>query len=193
MTNRMCIFLSTIILGLSSTGLAMKLDPEKGSAQFLAIGRPAAIKILGTAKGPSGELQIRKSGNEFVINGEAVIDMDTFDTGIGMRDQHMKEKYLETGKSKNAVLKIENLKVPKELFSNGEEQKFAAKLLLHGVEKPVEVSMNVSGKDGVFTSESHFQIKISDYAIQIPTFSGITVADLVNVTVQIPIAEAELK
>ena len=193
MKKRMCILLGFVIVGVSSTVLAMKLDPDKGSAQFLAIGRPAAIKILGRSKGPSGELQIRKNGNEFVINGEAIIDMDTFDTGIDMRDQHMKEKYLETGKSKNAVLKIENLKVPKDLFSNGGEQKFAAKLLLHGVEKPIEVSMNVFGRDGTFISESRFQIKISDYAIQIPTFSGITVADLVNVTVKIPIAEAELK
>ena len=74
----------------------------------MAIGRPAAIKILGKSKGPSGELKIQKSDQDFLVNGEAIIDLDSFETGINMRDQHMKEKYLETGKGKNAKLIIEN-------------------------------------------------------------------------------------
>ncbi len=177
----------------ASMALAMKLDPEKGSSEFLAIGRPAAIKIWGKAKGPSGDLQIQKDEKEIVINGEAVIDMDTFDTGIAMRDQHMKEKYLETGKAKNAILKIENLKLPRAIFTKGGEMKFPAKLQLHGVEKPVEVVMNISSKDGALVSVSKFKIKISDYEIQIPSFSGITVADSVDVTVQMPLLETDLK
>ena len=57
-------------------------------------------------------------------------------------------------------------------------------LELHGVKKPVTVKyekMNVEGKTITFNSK--FNIKITDFAIDIPSFQGITVADEVEVSV----------
>lgn len=163
---------------------AVSLTPDQGSTQFLAVGRPSALKINGKGEGPSGSLEFKKDGETYLMNGEAVVDMSKLETGIGLRDRHMKDNYLEVEKFKTAKLTLKDVKVPKAVIENGGEVKCKGNLDLHGKQQDVDVAMKLEKKDTVLGATSKFTIKLSDFAISVPKYAGITVADEVTVTTE---------
>lgn len=173
-----------IFLLLSFTAHAESLKLSEGKTSFLAVGRPSALKINGTGKGPVGEFKLEKAADAFLMTGEATMDLASFDTGIGMRDRHMKEKYLEVEKFKEAKLAFAAAKIPAAVMKTGGELKLDATLELHGVKKPVAVAMTIAGGEKARTTVAKFKIKLSDFAIDVPKFSGVTVADEVEITAE---------
>jgi len=160
------------------------IDKEKSSVEFLAIGRPSALKIRGTQAKPEGKISFNDSGPE----GAILLNLDEFVTGIALRDRHMKEKYLETGKEefKTAKLLFQSISLPKEFWKSPSPQKvnFQGKLRLHGVEKDVSGEMDItSASKEALRGQAKFSIVLTDFGISIPSFSGITVADKVEVEV----------
>jgi polyisoprenoid-binding protein YceI len=155
--------------------------PDKGAVEFEATGRPAMVKIKGHGEGPTSKLVL--DGKK--VSGELSFKMDTLDTGIGMRTEHMKERYLETAKFPTAVLKITDLTLPDAWTSKTaalKDQAFKGKLTLHGVEKEVSGIVNVSNS---LSAQADFEIKISDFGVAIPTYLGITVADTIKIHVAV--------
>ncbi len=142
----MKIFIASLLFAATSHAGITELSqvPPNGRVEFEAVGRPSMIKI----KGQSEAVESRFTVDKNVLNGEAKIKIDTFKTGIDLRDSHMKEKYLETAKFPETVLKIEGLKLPDTWSSKNPQLKdfpFKGKLNLHGVEKEVTGVLNVEG------------------------------------------------
>jgi polyisoprenoid-binding protein YceI len=188
------IILASALLLLSSIDArALVLSAKDGKTEFLAIGRPSAIKIAGEGLGPQGEVTLRNEKGTMVLDALMEVDLESFETGISMRDRHMKEKYLETGKYKTAVLKIKSARIPAANIEAGGEAKLSGTLLLHNLEKPVEVTVTFTRQGEQLTCDSKFKIKLSDYAIDIPTFSGITVADEVEIRASTRVSKSDLK
>lgn len=158
----------------------VSLLPEKSTVEFLAVGRPSALKIKGEGAKAEGQLKLLE-GN---LSGELKTDLDQFQTGIKLRDRHMKEKYLETGKEgfKMAVLKVIEAKVPDNFLKDEkgvQNLPFKGSLKLHGVEKEIGGIYSAKpNKDGTAVEgEAQFKIKLTDFGVAIPSFSGITVAE----------------
>lgn len=181
-----------ILLFSIQTAGAVTLEAAKGKTSFLAIGRPSAIKINGKGAGPSGDLKFKKAGAEFTLDGKALVDMSSFDTGIGMRDKHMKEKYLEVEKFGQASLSFAAAKIPAAVMENGGTVEVPAQLELHGKTNPVKVNVGITKKGDSLASLCKFKIKLSDYGIAIPSFSGITVADEVEVSTSTEVKNEEV-
>lgn len=160
------------------------VKPEQGSVQFLAVGKPAFLKIKGEAKGPVGAVE--KKGENW--GAEFQFDLGTLETGISLRDEHMKDKYLEVGKHPKAKLTIAKLDLPVDwtpVTALSKEMPFTGELEMHGVKKPVTGTAQLdSGASGASVS-AKFQIAISDYQIGIPSYAGVTVADKVDVEVNL--------
>ncbi|WP_374079496.1 YceI family protein [Bdellovibrio bacteriovorus] len=177
------LFISLLVSTQVFAAPSFKLTKERGTTQFLAIGNPSAIRIDGKGEGPEGQLAAQEKGENFVVSGELRVNLKNTDTGIALRDRHMKDKYLEVGKFENAILSVNDLTVPKSALAKETDTKlpFTGTLDLHGVKKPVNGEFVVkSSADGVKMT-ANFQLKLSDYGIVIPSFAGITVADQVEV------------
>lgn len=86
------------------------LDLKEGGMEFVAIGRPAMIRIKGEGPKPEGNLSI-SDGN---VSGKLLLALDKLKTGIDLRDTHMKDKYLETKKYPQAELTITKCQMPLE-------------------------------------------------------------------------------
>ena len=190
-------FKAYLIFGLliCSIGQAATLDASKGKTEFLAIGRPSALKISGTGTGPAGDFTFTKDSKDktqILLNGEAKMDLSSLDTGIGMRDKHMKEKYLQVEKYKEATLVFKDAKLAAGLLKSGGDVSLLATLKLHGTDKPVTVIMTIKPQDGKISASTKFALKLSEYAIDIPKFSGITVADEVQITTDTEVAKSAL-
>lgn len=172
---------------------AAVLDPSKGRTEFKAVGRPAAIKIVGEGAGPEGEIKTLKAGDDLILSGEVQVNLDSLKTGISLRDDHMKEKYLETGKFKTAILKFKDNRLQKATLLAGEEIKTTAQLVFRQIEKPVEIILRMNRENETFKILSQFQMRLSDFQVPVPTYAGITVADFVDVKVETKLSEDPTK
>ena len=177
------LFLFTFLLGFSAAQAAI-VETTKGHVEFLAIGKPSAIKIRGKGNDLKSDLQVKDNQ----VSGKFIFNLESLQTGIELRDSHMKEKYLETAKYKNAELSLKPVSLPKDLCKEDlkiEKAPFEGTLKLHGVEKPVTGEFDVTAKGGKGISQVRFNTNISDYSIDLPVYLGIKVADKVENTVEL--------
>lgn len=151
-------FLVTLIIPTavfaSSAAVEIKLSP---AGSF--VGKTEEVK--GAAK---------KVGNKFVAE-NIVVNLKSLKTGMGLRDKHTQE-HLETAKFPEAIL----------VKAEGENGKGKGVIKIRGIEKAIEGTYKVSGKDLVAT----FPIKLSDFKIENIRYMSIGVKDMANVTVTVP-------
>lgn len=158
----------------------IKLIPEKSTVLFHAIGNPSFLKVDGFANQLQGEFTIEKN----MVKGTARIALENFDTGINLRNTHMKEKYLEVKSYPEAKFILESLKIPQALSSEKQSLDFKGKLTLRNKDKDIQGRVELVKKDSEISIRAEFKCKISDFNIKEPGYKGITVADEVEVTVE---------
>ncbi|MEM7647146.1 MAG: YceI family protein, partial [Pseudomonadota bacterium] len=94
----------------------------------------------------------------------------------------MKDNYLQVGQFPKAKLTIVDQVIPKD---HSGSMKFKAILNLHGVDKEIEGTAELSQFNGkVLSIDAKIPVKLSDYKIAIPNYQGITVAEKVNIHFQ---------
>lgn len=152
-----------------------------GITNFEAVGKPAMIKINGAAPVPKSLLSFKDG----VTTLEAELDLNDFKTGIDLRDQHMKEKYLEVAKYPKAKLIVTKADFPAGWEKNPtsfKDKEFSGTLQLHGKEAPIKGTHSMTDKN---FSEAHFKISLNDFNIEIPNYLGIKVVDVITIKTQI--------
>ena len=109
------------------------------------------------------------------------VDLATLDTGIGLRNRHMRENHLETDRYPQAVFRGARILTaePAALAPGGaSEVVVAGELDLHGVVKPLTCRADLSlSRDGVLTIVADFPVRLSDHAIPRPGFLTMKLAD----------------
>lgn len=178
-----------VSIGFATSALA-KGEPEKtktvdlskgeSRVEFLAVGKPSAIKIRGNGGSVRGVIGVSDSS----VSGTVDFDLESLDTGIGLRNSHMKEKYLQTGQFPKAVLNLGRVALPTGWTrepSKHEQVDFEGVLSLHGVERPLTGKLDLHHDGKLVDGAARFKVKISDFGIEVPSYAGITVADEVEV------------
>lgn len=171
------LFLSLFI---ASAGFSeKKVEPLQyvnvsGSCEWESIGNPGFLRIHGKGGKITGHIYQKDAAT----GGMFRVSLDDFTTGIALRDTHMKEKYLETAKHKEAVLYLDSAFIPLD-----KEFEWSGKLSLKGVEKPVKGRGKLHFKDGKKHVNASFSITVSDFGIEIPSYLGVTMAKDVDISV----------
>ena len=165
-----------------AAGQSLSFKEADGKVGFLAVGKPAMLKIVGEGPGPQGNLNLV----EDKLQGTLTIDMTKLTTKIDLRDDHMKNKYLEVGKYPTAelIFKDQPLKL-NDISAEASEKTFNADLKLHGVTKPVTGKIKLSKNQSIVSGVATFKIAVMDYLDTLPSYAGIKVADDVEVTVDL--------
>lgn len=114
---------------------------------------------------------VKKVGNKYVGD-NIIVNLKTLKTGMGLRDKHTLE-HLETSKFPDAIL----------VHAEGENGKGKGTVKIRGIEKPIEGTYKISGKDLTAT----FPIKLSDFGINGVRYMGIGVKDSAIVNVTVPV------
>jgi polyisoprenoid-binding protein YceI len=105
---------------------------------------------------------------------ELKVSLDSLDTGIGLRNNHMREKYLETNLYPFAqftgriTTEIQKSKLDSVINTEGI-------LRIHGIEKKQKITGRVSNYDNMYKLETNFSISLSDFGIEQPSFLFISV------------------
>jgi polyisoprenoid-binding protein YceI len=127
------------------------------------------------------------------LGGELSVDLSTLDTGIALRNEHMKKNYLEVEKGQgfdHAVLSGIRLGEADPQAVQGKTA-FTGRFLLHGTMQPVsgQATIRREGKD--VRIEASFPVSISAFGIEKPQYLGVGVRDQVTVDVSLTASPAE--
>jgi polyisoprenoid-binding protein YceI len=137
----------------------------------------ATVRFTGT--GPAG---FRLEGKSQVLSlsdgGEAVtltVPLETLETGIALRDRHMREKYLEVDKNPQATLVVpwSALQLPEP--GQSLSQTVTGKMTLHGQSRDVRVTYNLKHASGRYEVTGKVPLNMQEFGIQPPSYMGLTV------------------
>lgn len=153
---------------------------SEGKFGFVATGKPAMIKIIGEGQGPKGSLVLKDKK----LNGSLTVDLNKLTTKIELRDDHLKNKYLEIAKYPEAEIILKDYALDLDALSaSAVEKDFNGDLKLHGITKPVSGKISFAKDNLTLTASAKFKIKVTDYLDTLPSYAGIKIADEVEVTV----------
>jgi len=126
-------------------------------------------------------------GSEFYFE----VDLNSLDTGMGRRNRHMRENYLETARYPYATYKgtIRNITA-----GHGDTLVAAVSgaFTVHGVERTVGVACPVVPEgQGGYRVRCRFPVRLSDHQIKIPSIMIMKLNNQVDLTVDFAVARAE--
>ena len=174
----------------AAEGPAWRID--RGDVKILVPMRPGGAFTATTAS-MSGTLSL--AGEKPArLAGEVAVVLGTIDTGIGLRNTHLREKYLEVGKGqgfdKAVVSDIAFKDADGEAFQGSST--FTGALLLHGVKHAIDGTADIRHQGNDRRVKAVFAMQMSDYGIEAPMYLGVGVADKLLVTVEFLAVRAQV-
>ncbi len=139
---------------------------------FFATGTPA-MKFTGTGS----DVTIADDGKNLTIT----VGLTTIDTGMELRNTHMRDKYLQTAKWPTTKLTVvkSDLKLPAEGAKS--KSTTTGTLDLHGVQKKVKVGYEIEKRDGNYVVRGALNLVMTDYGVETPGYVGVSVDPAVGV------------
>lgn len=134
----------------------------------------------------SGTLR-REPADTGSYTGELRVALETLDTGIGLRNEHLRSTYLELDRGpafRHAVLSGIVLDEPPPAGNRRHETGFSGTLTLHGLQRVVEGEAELRRRDGRVQVEAAFSLRLDAFDIPPPRYLGIGVRDTVEITIR---------
>ena len=129
--------------------------------------------------GKTDQLHIADDGTTLKIT----VPLATLHTGIGLRDKHMREKYLQVDKYPDAVLEVpwSGVKLP----GDGQTGEGTApgKMTIHGKSKDVQVKYRIVRTGNQYQVTGNVPLNLKDYDIDVPSYLGVTVQPDIDTSV----------
>lgn len=132
----------------------------------------------------SGSVTAGSSGSR-TFDGTLSVNLRTLDTGIDLRNEHLRENYLEVGKGPgfdSATLSEIDLDQFNPDAPEGKGS-FTGLLTLHGVTRSVTGAVDVRPVGAGLRVKATFPVDVTAYSIRKPRYLGIGVKDIVEVEV----------
>jgi polyisoprenoid-binding protein YceI len=121
------------------------------------------------------------------LAGELTVDLRTLDSGIELRNRHLREQYLEVGRGEGfetAVLADVQLAEVDATSVQG-QTRFSATLRLHGTKRPVSGQAEVRREGVPVRVQASFVVALADYGIPKPEYLGVGVKNEIQVKVSL--------
>lgn len=175
--NQQITLLIALLFSLNTLSAATRtVNLQRGEVVFKAIGKPSFLKVEGKGTQITADLKVNE---QELISGIIMFDLSSLSTGIALRDQHMLEDYLKVKNHPLATLTINDVDLSK-------KGSFKSLLKLNNVEREILVevkSIKKEEKSSIFLTS--FSLELTDFAIDIPSYQGITIAKKVDLNVEV--------
>ncbi len=150
------------------------------SVVFTALG-PAGLKI----EGKTSELEVAEAAAAVKVT----VPLANLDTGISLRNRHMREKYLEVGKFPNAELLVQRsaLKLP----AAGADVSAVAdgQITIHGQTKPVSFRYQARRAGETYEVQGTMHVEMNEFGVSVPSYLGVTVKPGVDIAVKFSVVD----
>jgi polyisoprenoid-binding protein YceI len=118
------------------------------------------------------------------LTGDLEVDLATIDTGIQLRNQHLRENYLEVTKPGFDKAVLTDIRVGEARSDTFEgRSSFAGNLKLHGVTKAIGGSAELKKESSGMRVTATFPLSLTDFGIEPPQYMGVGVGNRLVVKV----------
>lgn len=157
----------------------MQLEGKR-KISFFAVGSPGFLSI----EGKTEEITLEDDGTALTFT----VPMDTVETGMGLRDSHMRKKFVQTDQFPNVTLVVQRDQVE---WPSGATTKgtLTAAFTAHGVTKDVEVAYTVKEIKTGLRITAEFPFNTSEHGIEIPSYKLVEVDPAMRAEVTIEVTE----
>jgi len=179
MFTRICLFL----LAVSSIVFAAEYQADSTADNTVKF---VAEATFGTFEGVTDAIKgyVKWKDMDMAINNEFrfQVDLATLDTGIGLRNKHMRNKYLETDKYPHASYKgkivgIDSTETDTLLI------KVKGTFSVHGVQNTLSIEGKAVPTDNGYFAKAGFKLNLRDYDIKKPRFLITKVNNIIKIKV----------
>jgi polyisoprenoid-binding protein YceI len=124
-----------------------------------------------TLEGKTHQLRIEDDGTMLKV----IVPLSELQTGIALRDRHMREKYLEVAKYPDAVLALpwSAVKLPED--GRSLDGTAPGTMTLHGKSHEVQVRYRIARSGASYQVSGNIPLDIRHYGIEMPSYFGVTV------------------
>jgi polyisoprenoid-binding protein YceI len=135
-------------------------------------------RIDGYALIPSGDLQpgTGYDSSQFYFE----VDLNALDTGIGLRNRHMRENYLETEKYPFAQYAGRVSEV-RQTSDTSLQVATSGDLTIHGVNRPLTTTITAVKDQHRYHVRTRFPVALPDHKIKVPSLMFMKISDTVQV------------
>lgn len=157
---------------------------EKSTAQFHA--EDSYDSFDGTTNRVSGEI-VADAAAAATAMVNLTVNLNSLDTGVGLRNKEMRERYLQTTKFPDATFKSVSVAAPAAIAPNSPADiKVTGDFTLHGVTKRLTIPVRVVViPDGRIHATSSFNVHMPDFGVEVPKNVLVTVNDDVPVRLDV--------
>jgi len=172
-----------LAVGSSAAGARATHDSYRITTALVTVICPLTVggSIEARTNALVGDLAVAHGSD--AVFGAVQVDLATLETGIKLRDTHMK-KYLEINRGDTfAKARLEEIHIER---TDGGEMPFHGTLTLHGERHTISGMADLQGQqpDGGVRVRARFPISLAAFGIQPPRYLGVGVQDEVQVQVQ---------
>jgi polyisoprenoid-binding protein YceI len=183
--------LAFVAIPLPVPGLANASQEANGIEGRILILEPSVIVRCPLTVGGSFDAKTTTLGGDLAIDpqkqeldGSVAVDLRTLQTGIKLRDTHMRDNYLEVQKGPGydqAVLT--RIRLDGNAAAPIGKVGFSGTLAVHGVQREVTGTADIRRTAEGVRVQASFPIKVSEFAIASPSYLGVGVRDDISIAV----------
>ncbi len=174
---------------------ATPVEVRGGTATFEAATNVSAIRIHGKSAALRGHARVKSEGDALAIEGlEATIPVGTLDTGMSLRDTHMRKYVFTTADGKTPDLHFAADKTTCSASGAQSRCQLQGQLSVRGMPRPFTIALKVSKDSDGFRAVGDSIVKLSTYGIDAPSQLGVRTQDDVKLHLEFtarPTAAAE--
>jgi len=194
-SNRIMSTCTTVLVGLFLLPLPTRAQDADGAQTKLRVMNAQVSVLCPLTIGGSFEARTKALSGQVgmapdtaqPLDGDLAVDLQTLETGIGLRDEHLRKKYLEVERGPTyAQAHLRNIRVEK----LAGKTPFRAVLMLHGQTKEVTGTADIKPEGDGYRLNASFPVRVSEFGIPEPTYLGVGVKDEVTVRVNLNAAPA---
>jgi polyisoprenoid-binding protein YceI len=167
---------SALLVSLAPLAADASLSTSGGSSVTFHATGPAGMRI----DGHTSDLSVADDAQNVTVT----VPLRNLSTGIGLRDHHMRDKYLEVGRYPNAELVVRKSALR---FPQGGSQTSGdatGTMKIHGRTASTTFHYSARRDGSIIHVTGTAQVDMRDYGIRVPSYLGITVKPNVGVDVQ---------
>lgn len=164
----------------------VSFDVHKGKVAFDVATNVPALGVHGKSADLEGRARVRHDQGNLVLEEiEAVVPVKTLETGLALRDEHMKKYVFTTPDGKQPDVRFAATRVSCPAVAGGQGScRVAGELSIRGVARPFEMALKLSEAGGGFRAGGDGVVKLSAYGIDRPSQFGVTTSDEITLHIE---------
>jgi polyisoprenoid-binding protein YceI len=156
------------------------VEAKSGTVMFNVATNVSAISVHGRSQRLDARARVRQGPEGMIVEQvDAIVPVTSLATGMGLRDEHMR-KYIFT--TPDGLRPDVRFTADRATCSNGRTGQtticeVAGDLTIRGMQRPLTISLEVSGERTIFRVVGEAIVKLSAYGIEPPSQLGVRTAD----------------